>query len=342
MSNTNMNQAVDIPMTNMNQHQELNKPLNPQAQKYEPASNAPIKSKAMCEFIKLKLCAGLLYAQSKYTIEEETSAAIRAEDFPVLPDSPPDSEGEVNWSARSPSSPSSPSSHSSDWNVSMDCVSNSSGTTVPTPWLELDEEASDEPKDAYDPTDPDEMDVNLKFEPKFKGNPAKGNFFISKEMITQMMSQCNEPFITANALVPDEKLAFDYFKQSVAMQINDGQILIHRTTQGKRIIIDIDLSFAANGQTMYLIAMLNARDFRDKVKWQISAFGTAHEIVNEYGIYHDQLPRSSRQMHGFQRLLSIAPTHVPIDVVYNTTFHKLPGKKSRRNGEQQEVTYISE
>eukprot|EP01083_Nonionella_stella_P291579 992065_1 len=110
MSNTNMKQAVDFPMTNMNQHQvpliqphnihatELNKPLNPQAQKYEPASNAPIKSKAMCEFIKLKLCAGLLYAKSKYTIEEETSAAIRAEEFPVLPDSPPDSEGEFNWS----------------------------------------------------------------------------------------------------------------------------------------------------------------------------------------------------------------------------------------------------
>eukprot|EP01083_Nonionella_stella_P289365 984689_1 len=122
MSNTNMNQAVGIPMTNMSQHQELNKPLNPQAQTYEPASNAPIKSKAMCEHIKLKLCV--------YTIAEETSAAIRSEEFPVLPDSPPDSEGEVNWTARSQSSPSSPSYHYSYWNVSMDCVSKSSGTTV--------------------------------------------------------------------------------------------------------------------------------------------------------------------------------------------------------------------
>eukprot|EP01083_Nonionella_stella_P015562 43554_1 len=124
MSNKNMNQAVGIPMTNMSQHQELNKQLNPQAQKYEPASNAPIKSKAMCEHIKLKLCV--------YTIAEETSAAIRSEDFPDLPDSPPDSEGEVNWSSRSPSSPYCTSYNSSDWYVSKDCVSHSYGTSVPT------------------------------------------------------------------------------------------------------------------------------------------------------------------------------------------------------------------
>eukprot|EP01084_Bolivina_argentea_P003248 6074_1 len=78
-------------------------------------------------------------------------------------------------------------------------------------WILFDAhvEQSDTDTNEEDENDPDEEDDNLVFEPKFKGNPAQGNFFISKEMISQMIRECSEPFITANDHVPDEKLAFD-------------------------------------------------------------------------------------------------------------------------------------
>merc|ERR1719451_267967 len=56
-----------------------------------------------------------------------------------------------------------------------------------------------------------------RFSAKFKSNRAKGNFFISKPNIQRMRRLCHEPFL-------DECVAFAYYKESVAMQINDGQV----------------------------------------------------------------------------------------------------------------------
>jgi hypothetical protein len=143
-----------------------------------------------------------------------------------------------------------------------------------------------------------------------------------------MIKECNEPF---NAEISnDEGLAFSYFKESVAMQINDGQIHIIRTEKGLIIIIDIDLYFK-DGQNMYLIAMENDPEFVDQVRWNIKEFMTANKIFNEYKVTRSELPKSSRNMRYFRDALNTPPINIRVDdIINNTNFEKLPKKKSKR------------
>jgi hypothetical protein len=154
-----------------------------------------------------------------------------------------------------------------------------------------------------------------------------------------MVGLCLEDFHTN--IANDEKLAFGYFKESVAMQINDGQIKTLQTNKGQCIIIiNIDLHFT-NGDNMYLIAMGNDGDFAEKVAWKITDFMTGNEIYNIYGITREYLPESSRNMTYFKRGLNQVPIDVDISVIYNTDFSSLPGKKSKRNEKQNNI-YMSE
>eukprot|EP00486_Rosalina_sp_Unknown_P009034 CAMPEP_0201594066 /NCGR_PEP_ID=MMETSP0190_2-20130828/191495_1 /ASSEMBLY_ACC=CAM_ASM_000263 /TAXON_ID=37353 /ORGANISM="Rosalina sp." /LENGTH=512 /DNA_ID=CAMNT_0048053531 /DNA_START=82 /DNA_END=1617 /DNA_ORIENTATION=+ len=106
-----------------------------------------------------------------------------------------------------------------------------------------------------------------KFQAKFN-NHAKGNFYISKERISEMMVKAVEQFDTEEK--NDEKLAFGYYKESVAMSINDKQIDdIFETKDGKlMIIINIDLHFKSiPSDVMYLVAMENEEQYRERVRW---------------------------------------------------------------------------
>jgi len=172
-----------------------------------------------------------------------------------------------------------------------------------------------------------------KFASKFTDH-AKGNFYISKEMIKEMMRLCAERFDTDVA--NDEKSAFGYYKESVAMQINDGQIdEVMDTIEGPVIIIHIDLHFARGrhreGEVMYLIAKENDHEYVHKVRWCISDFATAREIYYRFNIESRRLPTSSRRRQCFQDALKRPPTKVPIHVIWNTDFKHLPAKTSKRH-----------
>ena len=120
------------------------------------------------------------------------------------------------------------------------------------------------------------------------------------------------------------------------MQINDGQIdEVIDTIEGPIIIIHIDLHFKSTlhkGEpVIYLIAMENDAEFRDKVRWCISDFATKEEIYYRYGVNSHQLPTSSRERHQFQDALMRPPTNVPIHVIWSTDFKHLPAKTSKRH-----------
>eukprot|EP01083_Nonionella_stella_P066267 174340_1 len=160
----------------------------------------------------------------------------------------------------------------------------------------------------------DKQKICTQFVPKFN-NHAKGNFYISKEKISEMVSLCLETFHTN--VMNDEKLAFGYFKESVAMQINDKQIHTIKTNTGDIIIINIDLQYK-NGDDMYLIAMENDSEHKTKVQWKITEFMSGDNIYNIYGIKSRDLPKSSRNTDHFRRGLNHAPVDVDISVIYNT------------------------
>jgi len=171
------------------------------------------------------------------------------------------------------------------------------------------------------------------FNPKFN-NHAKGNFYISKEMIAKLINDSDEEFITNDDGVPDEKLAFGHYKESVAMQINDGQVKVIETKQGLMIIINIDLHYKKSNDIMYLIAMENDQEFRHKVRWCIVNFMTEKEIKSNYGLDRNQLPKSSRKMAWYQNAIKRVPKgfcHGEISkLIHNTRFKSLPSKTSKR------------
>jgi hypothetical protein len=163
-------------------------------------------------------------------------------------------------------------------------------------------------------------------------NPAKGNFYISKEMIQEMTREALETFHTDEA--SDEKLAFGYYKESVGMQINDRQIREHATKYGPVVLINIDLHFKSSGKKMYLVATENHQDFKDRVRWQIAAFMTGEQIHETYGIRSDDLPRSSRYTQAINDALYAAPTDLSSHRVYIPDLSKIPKKHSKRNENQ--------
>eukprot|EP00484_Ammonia_sp_Unknown_P003196 CAMPEP_0197072144 /NCGR_PEP_ID=MMETSP1384-20130603/209945_1 /TAXON_ID=29189 /ORGANISM="Ammonia sp." /LENGTH=722 /DNA_ID=CAMNT_0042510959 /DNA_START=81 /DNA_END=2250 /DNA_ORIENTATION=- len=161
-------------------------------------------------------------------------------------------------------------------------------------------------------------------------NPAKGNFYISKEKIEEMTQEAEEEFHTDER--DDEKLAFGYYKESVGMQINDRQIREHATKFGPVVIINIDLHFKSSGKDMYLVATENHEDFKQRVRWQIHSFMTAEDILSTYGIAERELPRSSRYNEAFDKaLLYEAPTNLVAHRVHIPDLTKIPKKHSKRD-----------
>eukprot|EP00483_Globobulimina_turgida_P000131 UN00131 len=130
------------------------------------------------------------------------------------------------------------------------------------------------------------------------------------------------------------------------MQINDKQINVAHTASGDIIIINIDLYFANGAGIMYLIAMENDSEHIEHVQWKIVQFMSADMIYNTYGISTKKLPKSSRNMHQFINGLKTPPVNAPVDVIFDTNFKRLPGKKSKRspgnNYENRRVMNISE
>eukprot|EP01084_Bolivina_argentea_P177987 307730_1 len=160
------------------------------------------------------------------------------------------------------------------------------------------------------------------FEPKFNSH-AKCRFFIEKNMTIKMMQKCAETFHTHK--LNDDNAAFGYYKESVAMQINDKQIKIIRTRKCDIVILNIDLHYE-NGDIMYLIAIENDIAYKKRVKWKIVDFMSAYEIKCVYNVNNAKLPKSSRNMPHFKYAMRNPPVQVPFNVINETNFKGLPCK----------------
>lgn len=189
------------------------------------------------------------------------------------------------------------------------------------------------------------------FEPKTGSNHSKGNFYISEEMIISIVKRCKEPFDSFKK--NDEGLAFSYFKQSVAMSINDGQIRIVESTGGEVILIDIDLHFK-DDEKMFFVAVENEKDHIQQMKWRIKDVMNKKEILNIYPDIPDSyFPKSSRKMKSFESELRFDPYNVqmhffdggnpqvfkPCHKIKQTkSFHKLPKKYPKDKGKTAQIT----
>eukprot|EP01083_Nonionella_stella_P245275 852731_1 len=162
----------------------------------------------------------------------------------------------------------------------------------------------------------------------YKQNLSKKSIYIAREMIEFINTFCFESFHTYQK--NDMGLLFSYIKESNAMQINDKQINIHNTFSGKIIIINIDLYFK-NGQTMYLIGMLNELKYIQKIPWKIVTIMSNNTIFKSFGITKNKLPKSSRNMRQFIDGLALSPeyVYVPANVIWKTNFKKLSEKNSK-------------
>jgi len=179
-------------------------------------------------------------------------------------------------------------------------------------------------------------------------NHAKGNFYISKEMIQRLMKEAQEAFNTGGGDEENEKLTFAYYKESAALQINDEQLYIFSTAaRGEFIPINIDLHFKHNGRAMYLVATANDEQFQSKVKWQISALMTADELCHKYGEeIRADLPLSSRQMPWFTDGMQRPPIDINVQRLNFKDVRHLKCKSSKRkndieSGKSEHKTVVS-
>jgi len=168
------------------------------------------------------------------------------------------------------------------------------------------------------------------FRPKLP-NHAKGNFYITKEIVSRIVHSVHERFRAQ--MDNDEKLAFSHIKESIAMQINDGQITVMQTVHGEYIIIiHIDLHYRANGKVMYLVAIPNDARYRKRVPWQIAHLMTSDEILATYGVIERDLPVSSRPK--LIAAVQVPPSDGYFDYrvlgIYHVNFRHLPHKLSKR------------
>lgn len=177
-----------------------------------------------------------------------------------------------------------------------------------------------------------------KFIPKVAENHSKSNFFISKELMTKMVKQCLEKFVTFQE--NDEGLAFNYCKQSLAMCIHAEHVYIIKSAKGEVVLFDIDLHFK-DGQTMYFVAMENMKEYIEKMKWRIWYIMREEEVFAMFpDLTKTDLPKSSRKMISFQNALNFQPLNVDTDVIENTNVYKLKPIDLKK-GSQQKIVAIS-
>merc|ERR1719242_2039526 len=172
-------------------------------------------------------------------------------------------------------------------------------------------------------------------------NPAKGGIYITKEDIHQMMKLCDSEFTTD--IEEDQRCLFGYYKESKSMQIIGGQVgphtvrtVIDRETQRQCqiLVMNIDLKFKSTQKVMYLVAMENDDEWKDRMKWKIQCFLDCDEIQTRFGISRDLLPESSR--NALRDYLNFPPIrrHLPrpaaMEMINKTRFEKLLSKSSKR------------
>merc|ERR1712066_399180 len=168
------------------------------------------------------------------------------------------------------------------------------------------------------------------FIPKIEANHSKSNFFISKEKTTELLNMCAEPFHSFKQ--NDEGLLFSYFKQSVAMSINDKQVRIIESVKGDIVVLDIDLHFK-NGQKIYLVAIQNDEAHVAKMKWRVNHFMTKQALFETYpGVTEDYLPKPSRKMDKFQRWLASEPSAENLVNAFSDISYKKLHKKPKKYG----------
>ncbi len=126
---------------------------------------------------------------------------------------------------------------------------------------------------------------------------AKLNIYIPKQMTKKLLRQIIEPFPNANAL-------YYYLDISTALQMNDKQIyLFTNKDNNKQIgIINFDLHLKQSNELLYFIISPNdskkIESSSNKWLWKLDTYITAKQIMNQYNININDLPKSSRTSPG--------------------------------------------
>jgi len=133
-----------------------------------------------------------------------------------------------------------------------------------------------------------------KFVPKHSAR-AKFNIYIPKNMTKKLLSKIAEEF-------PNTGTLYYYLDISTAFQINDDQMNIMQksTNDEKLVFINFDLHKKETRELLYGVIIPNDQHKieakSNKWLWKLDRFLTAKEIKNEYNIFEDDLPQSSRSM----------------------------------------------
>jgi len=98
--------------------------------------------------------------------------------------------------------------------------------------------------------------------------------------------------------------------------------------------MNIDLKFKSTQKVMYLVAMENDDEWKDRMKWKIQYFLDCDQIQTRFGISRDLLPESSR--NALREHLNHPPIrrHLKykeaMEMINKTRFEKLLSKSSKR------------
>jgi len=123
---------------------------------------------------------------------------------------------------------------------------------------------------------------------------AKLNIYIPKHMTKTLLAAISEEFPNTNTL-------YYYLDISTALQINDHQMHIMQTNEGKKIVlINYDLHEKDSEQPLFAVVTPNdehkVEQNTEKWLWKLEEFLTEREIVDKYEIESDDIPKSSRSM----------------------------------------------
>jgi len=100
------------------------------------------------------------------------------------------------------------------------------------------------------------------------------------------------------------------------------------------LVMNIDLKFKSTQKVMYLVAMENDDEWKDRMKWKIQYFLDCDQIQTRFGISRDLLPESSR--NALREHLNRPPIRrnlkykEAMEMINKTRFEKLLSKSSKR------------
>eukprot|EP01084_Bolivina_argentea_P157087 273756_1 len=159
------------------------------------------------------------------------------------------------------------------------------------------------------------------FKPNYKPR-AKFNVYIGKPITKNLISQISESF-------PNTSSLYQYLDISIAFQMSDNQMYLFKSNDNNKpsiSFIHFDLHSKHSNKTLYGIVLpnesvrikkcnVNCSNMNLQWVWKLDNFLTAKQIYESYHIKENDLPKSSRELHGLTH--SIINTSINFDGILN-------------------------